>query len=126
MIELPEFVTGQVVERTYQRALTLQDLGRRGDARARRWLVEGMNRAKARDPRMAAFLEYGAEHLRKLNDAQVSRFEQEGFRKTEYTEFGAWREAYLKMTDHAQDESIMYRVFGWVYAAVAEALVRGG
>lgn len=127
MIELPDFVSGTLIERTYHRALYWQDRarGQKDTFAAKRWLTIGMNRARSRDPRMLLFLEKGAEHLRKLNDAQQERFtynERGTFQKQDFTEYASWREAFLKARDPQHDEETMYRVFGWIYAAVAEAL----
>lgn len=127
MIELPEFVTDAVIERTHARAVRIQDGMREGAGWARRWVIEGMNRARARDPKMLAFLERAATHLQKKNDEQKSRFAQEGFATTEFAEYGTWRAAYLKAAEQGErDEGVMYRVFGSVYGAAAEALARGG
>ena len=121
MIELPEFMSGRVVERTYARANSLQTLGER-DAYARRFLEQGLRRARARDPRLLLFLEKGAAYLQARNDEQVSRFAQEGYAKSEFTEFSQWREAFLKASEPGERQDTSFRVFQWIYAAVAEAI----
>lgn len=126
MIELPEFMSGAVVERTYRRMRELQDRAREpfwnGGMRARAFRDRGMRMARARDPRMLLFLEKGAEYLRARNDEQASRFAQEGYARTDFGEYALWREAFLKATEPQQHDDVMYGLYGWVYAAVAEAL----
>ncbi len=123
-IELPEFVTGKVIERTYHRAMKLQDKGAR-DHYAGRMLLAGMNRARARDPLLLLFLEKGADHLQKVNDSQQDRFDEGGHRRQDFSEFATWREAYQRASEPQAHEDVMYRVYGWVYAAVHEALASG-
>jgi hypothetical protein len=119
-IELPEFVTPRVIERTYRRALELQN--HRDSPYSRGMLLKGMNMARAQHAVMAKFLEKGADHLQKVNDSQQERFDEKGLRRTEFSEYASWREAFLRMTEPTQHEDVMFRVFGWIYAAVAEAL----
>jgi len=119
-IELPDFVTPALIERTYGRAAKLQD--HRDSPYSRSMLVKGMNMARSQHAVMAKFLEKGADHLQKINDSQRDRFEEHGLVRTDFSEYAAWREAYLRMTEPNRHEDVMYRVFGWIYAAVAEAL----
>jgi len=118
-IELPEWVNDKVIERTYRRVLELRAKGENHPA-TRSLLVRGMNMARAQSPTMLLFLDKGAEVLRRFNDEQQSRFEQAGYRRVDYSEFSTWREAYLLCVEPRDD--VKYRVFGFVYAAVAEAL----
>lgn len=124
MIELPEFMNGRLIERTYARAMALQNMGDR-DAYARRLMEQGLRRARGRDPRTLLFLEKGADYLQHRNDEQKSRFAQEGHegKNYEFTEFGTWREAYLLMSEPKAHADVKMEVFRWVYAAVAEALL---
>lgn len=122
-IELPEFMTGHVIERTYRRAMALQNLGER-DHYARRMLEQGRRRAVARDPRLLLFLEKGADYLQHRNDEQKSRFAQQGFAANcEFTELGTWREALKLAVEPREHADVSFGVFRWVYAAVAEALL---
>jgi hypothetical protein len=119
-IELPEWVTDKVIERTYRRVQELRAKGE--DHRATRsLLVRGMNAARAQSPVLLLFLDKGAEVLRRFNDEQQSRFDQEGYRRVDYSEFSAWREAYLLCVEPRDD--VKYRVFGFIYAAAAEAVL---
>jgi hypothetical protein len=81
----------------------------------------GINAARDRNPKMLKFLEKAVEHMRQLNDAQQSRFAQEGFAPVKFTEFSTWEAAYLKSDQMGQDDSIEYGVFAWVYASIFEA-----
>lgn len=119
MIELPDFVTEALVERTYRRVQEIRALGE-NHRNARALLVRGMNAARAKSPKMLLFLEKGAEILRRKNDEQQSRFAQEGYCRTDYSEFATWRESYMLCVEPRDD--VKYAVFGWIYAAVAEAL----
>lgn len=125
MIELPESVTPALIERTYARAIQLRDLGER-NPHAKSLLTRGMNMARKRYPKMLLFLEKGAEHLQRQNQAQQARLQanETGLRfgKTEFSEFSTWRTAYEKAVDPEADERTLYRTWGWIYAAVAEAL----
>lgn len=118
-IELPEWVNDKVIERTYRRVLELRAKGENHPA-TRSLLVRGMNMARAQSPTMLLFLDKGAEVLRRFNDEQQSRFDQAGYRRVDYSEFSTWREAYLLCVEPRDD--VRYRVFGFVFAAVAEAL----
>lgn len=122
-IELPEFMTGSIIERTYKRAMALQNLTER-DHYARRMLEQGLRRARARDSRMLLFLEHGANYLQHRNDEQKSRFAQQGYenKNLEFSEFSQWRSA-LELLDAPRDHAdVNFGVFRWVYAAIAEAL----
>lgn len=123
-IELPEFMNGRLVERTYRRMIELQDAWRgRRDQRAHWLRVKGVNMAKARDGRMLLFLEKGAEYLRAKNEEQISMISQLGYAKhTEFNEYAQWRGAYEKAVEPLHDEAALHGIFGWVFAAVAEAL----
>lgn len=125
MIELPEFVTSDLIERTYARAIQLRDLGERNPS-ARSLLSRGMNMARQRYPKMLLFLEKGAEHLQQKNQDQQARLQANetglSFGRTEFSEFATWRTAYEKAVDPEADERTLYRTWGWIYAAVAEAL----
>lgn len=127
MIELPEFMTASVIERTYSRMIQLQNKGREpfwnGGTRARHLRKVGVRLAMARDPKMLLFLEKMAEYLRARNDEQLSRVEQLGYaRVSEYQEFSTVRTAYEKATEPNRDEEALHAIWGWVYAATAEAL----
>lgn len=123
MIELPEFMNARIIERTYQRAMAMQNRTA-NDAYSRRMIEHGLRRARARDGKMLLFLEKGTEYLRQMNDAQKSRFAQQGYDQpnVEFTEFSTWREAYLLMLEPSHHADVKMDVFRWVYAAVAEAL----
>lgn len=126
MIELPDFVTPELAERVYVRAKYHQDHGREGfwngGPRARKLRAIGEKMALARDPKLLLLLEKSAEHLRRMNDEQASRITQQGFAKTEFTEYGQFRLAYEKVLDPRRDETAMMGLFGWLFAACAEAL----
>ncbi len=124
MIELPEFMSGKVIERTYRRMIELQDAWRqRRSPRAEALRIRGVNMALARDPRFMLFLEKGAEYLRARNDEQKSRFAQLGHAQaTEFNEFSQWRTAYEKALEPNRDPEALHAIWGWPYAAVAEAL----
>jgi hypothetical protein len=127
MIELPEFMTATVIERTYRRMVELQDKAKSpfwaGGLRARGLRDKGVRMAMARHPQMLLFLERSAEYLKKRNDEQMSHFEQLGYRRpSEYSECALFRTAYEKMDDPKKDEAFLHATLGWVYAAVAEAL----
>lgn len=125
-IELPEFINAQLIERTYQRTIALRARGE-NDRQVRALLVRGMNMARDRNPRMLLFLEKGAEWLRKESEQQRDRMEEAGHQEAfargiQFTEYEQWRIAYEKATAPEQDDRLMYRTLGWIYAAVAEAL----
>ena len=120
MIELPEFMTANIVERTYGRVKALRNLGR-SHLRAQRYLTQGRNRVRARDPKLLLFLERGADVLQAKNDAQKDRFEEQGFRRQDFAEYAQWREAYIKASEPRRDD-VQLEVYAWIYAAVAEAL----
>lgn len=127
-IELPEFMNAAVIERTYRRMLELQDHGREpwwnGGRRARHLREVGVRMAMDRDPKMLLFLEKAAEYLRARSDEQISRIEHHGFADghNEYSEAGLLRTAYEKADSPDREEEALHRIWGWVYAAVAEAL----
>lgn len=121
MIDLAPNVTTTDVERAYAFARQLHAKGR-SNPEVRRWLVEGMNRARVRDPRLLVFLDKGANHLQKLNDEQKSRFEQEGHRTQEFSEFAMWREAYIKVMEPRRDEEVLAAVYGWIFAGISRVL----
>jgi hypothetical protein len=120
-IELPDFVTEPVVERAYRRSLELQRSGE-GSALGRALRIRGMNMARDRNGRFLKFLELGAEILRRKNDEQAGQFKAHGYAKTDFNEYTTWRTAYEKAVDPEQHERTMFKIWGWVYAAVAEAL----
>lgn len=123
MIELPEFMSGSLIERTYRRSRELREQSvRHGSTRAREMCLKGVRMARDRNPRMLLFLEKGADWLSHRNDEQRSRFAQEGFAPNDYTEFATWKEAYLRASEPRGREDTQLEVFGWVYGAVAEAL----
>lgn len=126
-IELPDFMTARLVEKTYGRAMQLRDASQKGwfrlDAiKARRAKEIGVRMALDRHPKLLLFLEKAAEHLRTVNDEQASRITQEGFAKTDFSEYAVFREAYLKAVEPGRDEHTLHKVYCWVYAAAAEAL----
>lgn len=127
MIELPDFVTGPIVERTYARMIYLQDRAREpwwnGGRRARQLREVGVRMALARDARLLLFLEKSAEYLRARNDEQLSRIAQLGYAKApEFSEFALFRTAYEKAVEPRRDEAALHATWGWVYAACAESL----
>jgi len=126
MIELPEFMNATVVERTYRRAMELQDRGREpwwnGGGAARRLRDKGTRMAIDRNPRFMLFLERAAEYIRARSDEQQSILAQGGYVKTEYSEAALFRTAYEKADAPNRDEEALHAIWGWVYAAVAEAL----
>ncbi len=127
MIEINDFITPKLIERTYGRAIQLGDLYNKGTpsqrANAERLRLAGMRMARARAPTMLLFLEKGSDYLQKINDAQKSRFAQEGHdRVSEYSEYSQWKTAYLKAMEPQNHEDMMYKTLGWVYASVFEAL----
>ncbi len=126
VIELPDFVTPELIERTYNRALHLQNHGREpwwnGGRRARMLRTVGVKMAMARDPKLMLFLEKGAEHLRRMNDAQKSRMSQHGYQTTDFGEFSLFKTAYEKCLDPKKDELFLHDTLGWIFAACAEAL----
>lgn len=125
-IELPDFVTPEFIEDVYRRCSAMRARGE-DHPKARDYLVRGMNMARARAPKMLLFLEKGATHLRRMNDAQQSRFEANEtgvtYHRTDFNEYAQWKSAYILALEPR--EGTMYRTFGWIYASVAEALVEG-
>ena len=130
-IELPEFMGASVIERTYRRAVELQDHSREpwwnGGHHARRMREVGVRMAVARDPRMMLFLDKAAEYLRARSDEQKSRIAQLGYseKHDEYSEAALFRTAYQKADEPRRDETALFDTWGWVYGAVAEALAKG-
>ena len=124
MIELPDFVTERTVERAYARARDMQALYQKGRNRDfySAWANRGVRAARARNPKLLRFLEYSVEVLHKLNEVNQSRLEQEGFAKSDFTEFSTWKAAYYKADELARDESCDPGVFRWIYGASAEAV----
>lgn len=122
-IELPEFMTGSVIERTYRRTMALQNL-KEHDHYARRMMEQGLRRARARDGKMLLFLEHSVNYLQHRNDEQKSRFAQEGHDNPnlEFSELSQYREALLLLDAPRDHADVNFGVFRWVYAAVAEAL----
>lgn len=114
-IELPDFVTFALTDRTYQLVKQLRALGP-GHPKAARHLTNGLNRAGKRDPRMLLLLEKGADLLQKENDRQRDRFEAHGLATTEYAEYAQWREAYIRVNDaHRREEDL--QIYRWLFAA---------
>jgi hypothetical protein len=129
MIELPDFVTPELIERTYRRAMAIQDAGHVRSTsswwsrhRARHLRHVGTKMAMARDPKLLLFLEKAAEHLRRMNDAQKSEITDRGFARTDFSEFELFRTAYEKAMEPKRDEAALFTIWGWVYASAAEAL----
>lgn len=129
MIELPDFVTPELIERTYRRAMAIQDAGHVRSTsswwskhRARHLRHVGVKMAMARDPKLLLFLEKAAEHLRRMNDEQKSRIEQQGFAKTDFSEYALFRTAYEKALEPKRDEAALASIWGWIYASACEAL----
>lgn len=123
-------MNASVIERTYRRMVELQEQARapawkwRRRDRAHHLRKVGVHMALDRNPRMMLFLEKMAEYLRARNDEQLSRIAQHGWSDahTEYTEFSTVRTAYEKADEPNRDEEALHSIWGWVYAAVAEAL----
>jgi hypothetical protein len=140
-IELPEFMTANVVERTYRRMIELQDAGgtaygRKGAIRqatsfwdrkrAQHLRAIGTRMAVQRDPKMLLFLERASVYLQARSDEQLLRVEHLGFaRINEYQEAALFRTALEKADSPGTDREALHAVWGWVYAAVAEALGMG-
>lgn len=125
-IELPDTVTARLVERTYARVYAIKRMST-GNARerevAKMLRTRGVNMARARSPRMLLFLEKGYEYLRQESAAQADRYEKAGLATApEFSECSTWRTAYEKAVEPRQDEQCLHEVFGWIYAAVAEAV----
>lgn len=125
-IELPDFMTARLVEKTYQRAMELKQKERapfwNGGAKARRHKDIGVRMAIDRHPKLLLFLDKAAEHLRAENEQQKERFEERGFAQTDFSEYSTFREAFIKADEPLRDEYALHNIFCWVYAAVAEAL----
>jgi len=125
VIELPEFMTAERIERAHARSLEIREHYYTGTQRQRELAGSlrgrGMNAARDRHPRMLLFVEKAVEYMRKLNDQQQIRLKQEGFAASKFTEFATWEAAYLKSDQLGKDDSIEYGVFAWVYASVFEA-----
>jgi len=127
-IELPEFMSAHVIERTYRRAMELQNCAREpfwnGGRRARQLRDIGVRMAIERDPRLLLFLEKSAAWLRTRSEEQLSRMRQLGYSEgyTEYGEAQLFRTAYEKADAPLHDEDALHAIWGWVYAATAEAL----
>lgn len=128
MIEIEEFLTPKLFERAYSEMLRLQDEYNKGTPvqrdRAHSARMRGARAARARAPRLMLFLEKAADHLQKQNDAQKSRFAQEGFegRRLEFSEYGQMRLAYEKALDPDAHEGVLFSTFGWVYSGCMSVL----
>ncbi len=108
------------LDRIFQRMKQLRALGPHHPTAARH-LTNGINRARARDPRLLKLMEAGTEILRRENDAQTDRFDEHQLAGKEYSEYGQWREAYVKVQDPHRDD-VDLQVYRWLYAALAETL----
>lgn len=128
-IELPDFMTTELVQAAYRRAQYAQDRARhhRDDRALKEWMIRGVRAARNRDARMLLFLEKGAEVIRILNDDQQARFaaNEEGveFQRQDFTEFSIWRSAF-ELADKP-DPSAQHGIFGWIYGAALEACTYG-
>lgn len=127
-VELEPFVTDKLVEHVYIRAQRAQAAHR---TRATTFLTafreRGMRLARARDPRLLKFLDLASERMWKLQEPQRSRFRQEGFdghaRLTgDFTEFSTFKQALLLADQLHKEGDCSHEVFGWLYAAAAEAV----
>lgn len=110
-VELEQFLTREVIEDGYHRAVKAQERGRQIVA------AVGMKAARARDSRLLKVLEAGAEHTGKMHEEQMGRTrrstEIEGL-KVEATEHALWREAF-KFADKGEP----LENFQWIYGAAA-------
>jgi hypothetical protein len=126
IIELPEAVTHELVERAFARSKQLIDEYNRGGRRMSRRLAatvdRGLRLADGRNDKLLKFLERAAERLRQLNDAQQDRLEEGGFARTDYTEFATWRAAYRVADEGRARTDAQVEMFRWIYAACADAL----
>ena len=112
MIEVPEWLNEQTIERAYGRAMQALERHDEGFAEV------GLRAARARDPRLMKVLEHGANILAKVVDRQWGRYQRntEHFgHKAELTELGLWRQAY----EWADKGEPLYE-FKWIYGCAAE------
>ena len=125
MIELPDFMSAERIERAHARTVEIRETYYTGTTRQRELAgslrSRGINAARDRNPKLLLFLEKSVEFMRKLNDEQQSRFKQEGYAPVKFTEFSTWEAAYLKSDQLGKDDTIEYGVFAWVYASLFEA-----
>ncbi len=126
-IELDDFITGRLIERTYRRMMELQDRSREpfwnGGRRARRLRDIGVRMAMDRNPHMMLFLERSTEYMRARSDEQKSTVGQMGYEQVdEMSEAALFRTAYEKADEPNRDPGFLHATLGWVFAAVAEAL----
>ncbi len=137
--ELPDFVTPQLIEAVVQRAMFAQDfaLNHPHHDGCKQWMKRGVRAAQDRNRWLMKLLDQGAEHLRRLNDAQQDRFASNDadpnrpehlhgvdLRKQDFTEFSQWRAAY-ETADTSGRNGAQHAVFAWLYGAAYEACVRG-
>ena len=113
MIELPNPVTPTSVEWVYNRAKRMQTMGRLG------YMRQGFRAAKARDPKLLAVLEQGAEVLNKMQEDQLGRTRRSssatGAERADQTPYSIWRESY-----RLADAGRPIDNFAWLYAAAGE------
>lgn len=111
-VEIENFITPELVEYAYSRAMRAQESGRQVFADT------GFRAALARDPKLLKVLETASNILDKMTDAQHGRTmrapDASLGEKQGTTELQLWREAY-KMCD----QNTPLRAFEWVYGAAA-------
>jgi len=135
-VELPEFMTGPVVERFYAAVLKGSEQGSRSHIQTRR-IDRGLRMARARDGHLLKFLEKSAEVLRACSESQQDRLDEgkeqvirEGgdvvarirtsFPKQDFSEYSTVKEAYVAADN---GDPILLRVFGHIYAAAADSIL---
>jgi len=125
--DLAEFVTPFLAQAVYRRAQAAQAFARQrpGHDGLKLWIRRGVRAARARDPRLLLMLDRGAEELRRLNDAQQSRFAQEGFARQEFTELSTWRNAYEVADQGEERKGASLEIFGHLLGAAYEAAYHG-
>ena len=115
-IELPDFVNQGTVEHAYRRSKLFVH------RRMHHMRDQGMRAARARDPKLLLALEYSAEILHGMAEAQYGRTGRDKstqFSHTvEPTEVQLWKNAYEMCDKGADDEGL--GPYGWIYAAAAE------
>lgn len=126
--EVQDFLTPALIERLHGRTRLLLEMyeGKRpGKSRreVEKLLAIGQNMARARSGSLLKVLDYGANELHRLNEAQKAAFranEQDVDYENhkEYSEYSQWREAYNVVDE--QRSGVDLTIFRWIFAAIAE------
>lgn len=126
--EVQEFLTPELVERLHGRTRLLLEMyeGRRpGKSRreVEKLLQVGQNMARKRSSVLLKVLDYGANELHRLNEAQKADFRANPTgidyeNHKEYSEYSQWREAYNVVDE--QRAGVDLTIFRWIFAAIAE------